>query len=108
MSAINLSLTGYKINAPRYSNKLYFVRIRLALHHIIEIDIYMCVPYKHWFYFFKLRCILCVAGTSVDNHKSNIRNNGEYFLYGENILNFVPILIMDVYKLKVYNYFNNY
>ena len=51
MSAINLSLTGYKINAQIYSNKLYFVRIRLALHHILEIDIYMCVPYKPWFYF---------------------------------------------------------
>ena len=29
-------------------------------------------------------------------------------LYGDKILNFVPFLIMDVYKLKVYNYFNNY
>ena len=34
-------------------------------------------------FIFKLRCILCVAGSSVNNHKSNITNNGEYFLYGE-------------------------
>ena len=43
----------------------------------------MCVPYKS--FFFKLRCILCVAGTSVNNHKSNIRNNGGYFYMVKNI-----------------------
>ena len=44
----------------------------------------------------------------MNNPKSNIRNNGEYFYMVKFFLNFVPILIMDVYKLKVYNYFNNY
>ena len=33
----------------------------------------------------------------MNNHKSNIRNTGEY-VYMLKILNFVPILIMDVYK----------
>ena len=33
----------------------------------------------------------------MNNHKSNIRNNGGYF-YMVKILSFVPILIMDVYK----------
>ena len=67
----------------------------------------MCVCVYHINIVLK-KCILCVAGTSVNNHKSNIRNNGEYFYMVEKILNFVPILIMDVYKLKVYTYFNNY
>ena len=60
MSAINLSLTGYKINVPSYSNKLEFVRIRLALHHILEIDIYIyiyvcvCVYHINLCFIFKI------------------------------------------------------
>ena len=35
----------------------------------------------------------------MNNHESNIRNNGGYFYMVKNIiLSFVPILIMDVYK----------
>ena len=47
----------------------------------------------------KIKCILCVVGTSANNYKSKIRNNGEY-LYMVKILNYVPILIMDVYEQK--------
>ena len=59
--------------------------------------IYSIYVYHINIFVFKLRYILCVAGTSVNNHKSNIRNNGGYF-YMVKILSFVPILIMDVYK----------
>ena len=66
----------------------------------------MCVPYKSCFYLKKLRCIICVAGTSVNNYKSNIINNGEYFLMVKNF-----VLIQTEYgciQVKVHNYFNNY
>ena len=40
----------------------------------------VCVCVYHInFILILIRCILCVAWTSVNNHKSNIRNNGEYF-----------------------------
>ena len=45
----------------------------------------MCVYHINLCLYLKLRCILCVAGTSVNNHKSNIRNNGEYFYMVKNI-----------------------
>ena len=44
----------------------------------------------------------------MNNHESNILNNGEYFYMVKNITLF-PILIMDVcIQVKVPNYFNNY
>ena len=67
----------------------------------------VCVPYKPWFYFFRLRCILCVAGTSVNNYKSNIINNGEYFYMVKNI-KFCSHLDYGCIQVKVHNYFNNY
>ena len=57
--------------------------------------------------FKKLRCILCVAGTSANNHKSNIRNNGEYFYMVKNI-KFCSFSDYGCIQVKVHNYFNNY
>ena len=55
----------------------------------------------------KLRCILCVAGTSVNNHKSYIINNGEYF-YMVKIIKFCSYSDFGCIQVKVHNYFNNY
>ena len=44
----------------------------------------------------------------MNNHKSNIRNNGEYFYMITNIEFCSYSDYGCVYKLKVYNYFNNY
>ena len=65
----------------------------------------VCIPYKHWFNFLQLRCIICVAGTRVNNHKSNIKNNGEIFYMVKNIQ------FCSDYgcpQVTVHNYFNNY
>ena len=56
---------------------------------------------------FKLRCILCVAGTSVNNYKSNIINNGEYFYVVKNI-KFCSYSDYGCIQVKVHNYFNTY
>ena len=47
------------------------------------------------------------AGTSVNNHESNIRNNGGYFYMVKNI-KFCSYSDNGCIQVKVYNYFNNY
>ena len=82
MSAIILSLTGYKINAPRY----------------------VCVYHINLCFILKIKMyILCVAGTSVNNHKSNIRNNGGYFYMVKNI-KFCSYSDYGCIQVKVHNY----
>ena len=56
-------------------------------------------------FFLKLRCIICVAGTSVNNHKSNIKNNGEYFYMVKNI-KFCTYSDYGCIQVKYYNYWN--
>ena len=51
--------------------------------------------------------MLCVAGTSVNNDKSNIRNNGEYFYMMKNI-KFCSYSDHGCKQVKVHNYFNNF
>ena len=66
----------------------------------------MCVC-TIYFLLLILRYILCVAGTSVNNHKSNIRNNGGYFYMVKNI-KFCSCSDYGCIQVKVYYYFNNY
>ena len=65
----------------------------------------MCV--YHIIFIIIIIYILCVAGTSVNNHKSNIRNNGGYFYMVKNI-KFCSYSDNGCIQVKVYNYFNNY
>ena len=57
----------------------------------LEIDIYIYIYVYHIICLLLLRSIICVAGTSVsvNNHKSNIRNNGGYFHMVKNIVLFL-------------------
>ena len=63
----------------------------------------MCVCVYH---FLLLRYIICVAGTSVNNNKSNIRNNGAYFYLVKNI-KLCSYSDYGCIQVKVFNYFNN-
>ena len=56
--------------------------------------------------FVKLRCILCVAGTNVNNHNSNIKTNGMYF-YMVNNNTCCSYSDYGCIQVKVHNYFNN-
>ena len=76
------------------------------MHHILEIDIYIYVYHINIGFIFKIM-MYCVVGGSVNNQKSNIRNNGEYFYIVKNI-KFCSYSDYGCIQVKVHNYNYNY
>ena len=66
----------------------------------------MCVYHINLVFLYLIRCIICVAGTSVNNHKFNIRNNCEYF-YMVNNIKFYSFSDYGCIQVKLHDYFNN-